>query len=220
MPKYQYSGILVIVYWRIISWTWVVFRSPLILSPVDSSVLLVQLSVVFAHAVGKLVLEGETRLGFLGFVAIFCTINQTWVVPTGMGGISSSWGSGEAEMNPKRKSREYNFILSLLAGTSAWFPCLSWRKTGGCGGQPSLYIWFRMPTLSETILFHAVPRKALYLTARGLFVSIAGVWNHRPKRCLNLSLPCSQKAVDTWKNENLDFKIEQDVYPHVLPTKS
>merc|ERR1712098_47980 len=35
--------------------TWVVLRSPLILSPVDSSVLLVQLSVVFAHTVGKLV---------------------------------------------------------------------------------------------------------------------------------------------------------------------
>ena len=44
-----------------------------------------------------------------------CTINQTRV-PTGMGGISSSWGSGEAEINPKRKIREYNFILSLLAG--------------------------------------------------------------------------------------------------------
>merc|ERR1719370_188101 len=39
--------------------TWVVLRSPLILSPVDSSVLLVQLSVVFAHAVGKLVRHGR-----------------------------------------------------------------------------------------------------------------------------------------------------------------
>ena len=110
MPKYQYSGIFVIVLKRIISWTWVVLRRPLILSPVDSSVLLVQLSVVFAHTVGKLILEGEISLGFLGFVAIFCTINQTRV-PTGIGGMSSSWGSGEAEMKPKRKIREYNFIL-------------------------------------------------------------------------------------------------------------
>ena len=39
-------------------------------------------------------------------------INQTKVL-TGIGGMSSSWGSGEAEMHPKRKIREYNFILSL-----------------------------------------------------------------------------------------------------------
>ena len=57
MPKYQYSEIFVIVLKRIISWTWVVLRRLLILSPVDSSVLLVQLSVVFAHTVGKLILE-------------------------------------------------------------------------------------------------------------------------------------------------------------------
>ena len=54
-------------------------------------------------------------MGFLGFVVIFCMINQTKVL-TGIGGMSSSWGSGEAEMHPKRKIREYNFILSLLAG--------------------------------------------------------------------------------------------------------
>merc|ERR1712055_769460 len=60
--------------------TRVVLRSPLILSPVDSSVLLVQLSVVFAHTVGKLVRHGR-HIFILG-----------------------KW---EAEMNPKRKSREY-----------------------------------------------------------------------------------------------------------------